>query len=62
MTKFDPHFIPCRKLNCKYLSVDSNQYPCSKCVAGTKWVHFKASKKPVELDTKDFSFDNMVKA
>ena len=60
--KFDPHYIPCRKKNCVHLKVDSNQHPCNKCIVGMKWTNFKASKKPIDYDSKDFSFDNMVRA
>ena len=60
--KFDPHYIPCRKKNCVNLKVDANQHPCNKCIVGMKWVHFKASKIPIGYDSKDFSFDNMVRA
>ena len=61
MTEFDPHFIPCIKHNCEHQKVDANCYPCSKCIDGTKWIHFKASKTPVTYETKDFSFDDMDK-
>ena len=59
MTTFDPHFIPCIKHNCKHKDVDSNCYPCSKCIQGTKWVNFEKSKAPITYETKDFSFDDM---
>lgn len=59
MTDFEPHFIPCRKLNCVDKETDSNTYPCSKCIDGTKWIHFRRAKTPITYETKDFSFDDM---
>lgn len=59
MTEFKPHFIPCRKMNCVHLKTPHNCWPCSKCIQGTKWIHYKRAKEPLTYNTKDFSFDDM---
>ena len=59
MPEFDPHFIPCIKKNCIHQKVDANCYPCSKCIQGIKWIHFKRAETPQTFESKDFSFADM---